>query len=161
MGFMLYRRHISAPARLVAIAVAGAMATACVTGGGNSYDRYSVGVPAEVFGGRLIGAEPVRLDGTQSGVGAVSGAAIGGALGSQIGGGRAENVAAGVGFALIGGLIGAALEEGATAQNAFRYTVELDDGRTISIVQADGHPIAQVGSRVRVEYGREVRVLPG
>lgn len=158
---MIAVRSISAPARLVALALAGAAATACATGGAYDYDRYAVGVPAEVYGGKLIGVEPVRIGGTRSGVGAVSGATIGGALGSEIGGGRAENVAAGVGLAVIGGLIGAAIEEDATSQSAFRYTVELDDGRTISIVQPDPGPVAAIGSRVRVEYGRAVRVLPG
>ncbi|MFQ5562188.1 MAG: hypothetical protein ACE5FO_01330 [Parvularculaceae bacterium] len=158
---MTFARLICAPARLAAIALAGAALAACAGGGAYDYDRYAVGVPAEVYGGRLIGVEPVRIGGTRSGVGAVSGAAIGGALGSEIGGGRAENVAAGVGLAVVGGLIGAAIEEDATSQDAFRYTVELDDGRTISVVQPDHRPVAAVGSRVRVEYGRAVRVLPG
>ena len=135
----------------------------CVTGA-NDYSRDNVGVPYEIVSGRLIGIEPVRINGSRTGLGAASGAALGGALGSRVGDrgryGR-TNVAGAIGFAILGGLVGAAIEEGATGGNGFRYTVELDDGREISVVQGDREPVTSVGSPVRVEYGRQVRVLPG
>ncbi len=156
------------PKRILMTALmAGALALGgCVTDA-NTYSRNSVGAVTETLAGRLIGVEPVRVQGTSSGVGAVSGAALGGALGSQVGRNRGYygrgggSVAAGVGFAILGGLVGAAIEEGATGGNGFRYTVELEDGRQISVVQRDKRPVGTVGSDVRVEYGRITRILPG
>jgi len=133
----------------------------CVSGlGGDDYGRYAVGVPASVYPGTLIGYEPVRIEGSRSGAGALSGAALAGGLGSTVGNSTAEGLAAGLGLAVVGGLLGAAIEEGVTGADGFRYTIELEDGRTIALVQADAAPVAPVGSRVRVEYGDRVRVLP-
>lgn len=151
--------------KLVAAALAGSMVlSGCVTDG-STYSRSDVGYATEVIPGRLIGIEPVRINGSNSGVGAVSGAALGGVLGSNVGRnrgyrGRGGNAAGAIGFAILGGLLGAAIEEGATGGNGYRYTIELDDGRQITVVQRDGNPVAEVGSNVRVEYGRTTRILP-
>ena len=144
--------RVSVPARqrsrgmkLLAAVMAGSMlATGCVTDG-NTYSRAAVGVPYEVYEARLVGVEPVRIDGRQTGLGAASGAALGGALGSRVGRnrgyyGRRTNVAGAIGFAILGGLVGAAIEEGASGGNGFRYTLELEDGRTITVVQGDREP---------------------
>ncbi len=138
----------------------------CVSGA-NDYDRAAIGVPYEIIPGRLVAIEPVNIRGRQSGIGAASGAALGGALGSRIGerrdyyGGNKTNVAGAIGFAILGGLVGAAIEDEATGGRGYRYSVELDDGRVISVVQGDRQPVGPVGAGVRVEYGRNVRVLPG
>lgn len=153
---------------MVALAAPLLLTAGCVTGA-NDYNRASVGVPSEIVNGRLVGIEPVRINGNRTGLGAASGAALGGALGSQVGRNRGyrgryrgnTNVAGAIGFAILGGLVGAAIEEGATGGNGWRYTIELDDGRTITLVQGDRDPIARVGEPVRVEYGRRVRVLRG
>jgi len=155
-------------ALVAALAAPLLLTTGCVTGA-NDYNRASVGVPSEIVKGRLVGLEPVRINGNRSGLGAASGAALGGALGSQVGRNRGyrgryrgnTNVAGAIGFAILGGLVGAAIEEGATGGNGWRYTIELEDGRTITLVQGDRDPIARVGEPVRVEYGRQVRVLRG
>ncbi len=141
------------------------MLSGCVTDA-NSYSRSNIGYATELVPGRLVGIEPVEINGTNSGVGAVSGAALGGVLGSRVGRNnrgyrRGGNAAAGIGFAILGGLVGAAIEEGATGGNGFRYTIELEDGRDITVVQQDKTPVASIGSDVRVEYGRITRVLPG
>ncbi len=145
-----------------AIAASTMLLSGCVTDG-NTYNRSSVGVPSEILAGRLVGVEPINVQGSNSGIGAISGAALGGALGSNVGRNRRYgrgNAAAGVGFAILGGLVGAAIEQGATSSNGYRYTVELEDGRIITVVQKDRNPVTDVGSNVRVEYGRFVRILP-
>jgi outer membrane lipoprotein SlyB len=48
-----------------------------------------------------------------------------------------------------GAVAGQAIEEKATRQDAWQFMVELDGGRTISIVQARDQSFA-VGERVRV-----------
>jgi len=152
---------------LAALLAAPALFVSGCVSGANDYDRAAIGVPYEIVPGRLVAIEPVNIQGRQSGIGAASGAALGGALGSRIGdrrdyyGGNRTNVAGAIGFAILGGLVGAAIEDGATGGRGYRYSVELDDGRVISVVQGDRQPVAPVGADVRVEYGRNVRVLPG
>lgn len=153
--------------KLVAAFLAGTMVLSGCATDSNTYSRNSVGVATQTTNGRLIGIEPVQVQGSNSGLGALSGAALGGALGSQVGNNRrgfrrgGGSLAAGVGFAILGGLVGAALEEGASGGDGFRYTIELSDGRQVSVVQRDKQPVGQIGGNVRVEYGRIVRVLPG
>ena len=169
MSTQISKRSSSLRRATLALALLGgaSLATGCVTDG-NTYSRYESGAVYETLTGRLIGVEPISINGTNSGVGAASGAALGGVLGSQIGRDRGfrrgyrsgGSVAGAVGFAILGGLVGAAIEDGATGGSGFRYTIELEDGREISVVQRDKNPVAPLGSDVRVEYGRTTRVLP-
>jgi outer membrane lipoprotein SlyB len=99
--------------------------------------------------GVLEALRPVRLEGTQTGIGAVSGAAIGGVAGSTVGHG-AGSVAAAIGGALLGGLAGNAIEKEATKANGIELTVRLDSGRTIAVVQEGSGAEFRPGDRVRV-----------
>jgi len=154
-------RSLPTAARLAGLVLAGAAVTGCATDlSGSGYSRSDVGVPAEVYRGRLLSVQKVELEGTRSGTGTAAGAIAGGALGSTVGGGSAERVAAGVAGAVIGGLIGSAAENATTRNAAFRYLIELQDGRTVSITQADDQPVAAPGQDVLVEYGSRVRVTP-
>ena len=149
---------------LVRAALIGMMslgAVACATSpAGNVYSARDAGVPSRIKTGTLVDVEPVTIQGDNRGVGAASGAVIGGAAGSQIGGGDEERIAAGVAGAVIGGVIGNAAERRARTQQGFRYTIDLDGEGLTTIVQADPAPVASPGSRVRVEYGSRVKVLP-
>ena len=86
-----------------------------------------------------------------SGGGAVLGAIIGGLVGNQFGGGsgKAAMTAAGV----VGGAVaGNAIEENnahAASGTAWRYRVELDDGRMATVTQYD-NPGFRPGSRVAI-----------
>lgn len=99
--------------------------------------------------GVVTALRPVMIEGTKSPVGGIGGAAIGAIGGSTIGGGRGSAVASILG-AIAGGLAGAAIEEGATAQNGVEITVRLDsNGRSLAVVQAADEPFG-LGDRVRV-----------
>lgn len=127
---------------------------------GDVYSPRDAGVPSRIEVGTLVDVEPVVIQGDANGVGAVSGAVLGGVAGSQVGGGDDERAAAGVAGAIIGGVIGQRVEKNARRQQGFRYTIDIDGEGLTTIVQADQQPVAAPGSRVRIEYGSRVKVLP-
>jgi outer membrane lipoprotein SlyB len=102
---------------------------------------------------------PVRIEGTRTIVGPAVGAAVGGLAGSEIGGGDEESAIGAIAGAVLGGLAGAAIEEGVTRQEGAAYTIRLNDGSLVNVVQA-GAPVAWPGQSVMIEYGERTRVMP-
>lgn len=84
--------------------------------------------------GTVIQVEPADAPAENTGVGAIGGAAVGGVIGSQIGGG-AGNIAAAVVGVIAGATAGSATEGALQNTSGLRYTVKLDDGRIMTIVQ--------------------------
>ena len=80
---------------------------------------------------------PVVVEGSQSGIGAVSGGVVGGIAGSSVGGSR-ESAAIGVIGAVAGGVIGNAMERAGTREAAVELLVQLRNGERRAIVQAQG-----------------------
>jgi outer membrane lipoprotein SlyB len=109
--------------------------------------------------GTVVAVRKVQIEGSQSGVGTVGGAAVGAIAGSAIGGGRGSAIASVLGG--IGGLVlGSKMEEGVTQTEGQELTVKLETGNTIAVVQAAGEQPLQVGERVRVLSSRdETRVV--
>lgn len=139
---------------LIPVALAG-----CASGkGSGDYGRAEARRVYEVKMGVVENVRAVKLEGTDSGVGPVAGAAVGGIAGSEVGHGKGSAVGAILG-AVAGGLAGAAAEEGITRKPGQEITVRLDSGRTIAVVQEDtGEPFAR-GDRVRIlESGGQARV---
>ncbi len=136
--------------------------TGCVeSSSGVVFSRDEARQAAEMYEGTVVDVRAGKLEGSQSGVGAIGGGAMGGAVGSTIGGGSG-NVVATVGGAVAGALIGNAVEKGATGSNALQITVKLDlNGKNIVVVQGTDIPFA-VGQRVRVvtHPGGKSRVQP-
>lgn len=102
---------------------------------GSSYSRSDARRVQTVRTGTVINVRQVEIEGTRSGVGAISGGAMGAVLGSFVGAGRG-NVLAIVGGGLAGAAAGAAAEEGITRQPGLEITVKMDNGETIAIVQS-------------------------
>ena len=144
---------------IVVAAVAASALAGCAGGlGSGDYERAEARRVYEVKMGRVESVRPVTLEGTKSGVGAVSGAVVGGIAGSEIGGGKGSAVGAVVG-AVAGGVGGAAAEKALTKKAGLEITVRLDNGRLLAIVQEDTGERFNVGDRVRVlERGGEARV---
>lgn len=142
-----------------ALALLPALLAGCASGlGGADYERTEARRVQEVKMGVVESVRSVKLEGTQSGVGAVAGGVVGGIAGSNVGGGKGSAIAATLG-ALAGGLAGAAAEEVATRKPGIEITVRLDGGRTIAIVQEDTGESFNPGDRVRVlESGGQARV---
>lgn len=124
---------------------------------GAVYSREEARSTATVKMGTIESVRSVKIEGTKSGVGAVTGAVVGGVAGSAIGHGKGSVVAAVVG-AVAGGLGGAWAEEKVTNDNGLELTVRLDNGGLLAIVQsADVQFYA--GDRVRLlEQGGVTRV---
>lgn len=100
--------------------------------------------------GRISDIERVYArDRGTSGGGAVIGAIIGGLLGNTIGKGDGRTAAT-VGGAVVGGLAGNAVErENNGGYNAYRFYVDLDDGRSAVVVQYE-NPGFRRGDRVMI-----------
>jgi outer membrane lipoprotein SlyB len=101
--------------------------------------------------GTVRDIDQVEMRQGNSGGGAVLGAIIGGVIGNQFGrgGGRAAATAAGV---VGGAVVGNNVEEGnarAASGYAWRFRVELDDGRWATVTQYD-NPGFHPGDRVLV-----------
>lgn len=156
--------HVSSPIRsaLGATALASVLLLgACASDlGVNDYNRQSIGQISRSDSGVVVSSRAIRIEGTQSGVGAAGGAALGGLAGSEIGGGRKSNTAGAIAGAIAGGLLGAAIEKNTTERNGFAYTVQLDrTGEYVTITQGGSNPIPN-GTPVWVEYGDRTRVVP-
>ncbi|WP_087108993.1 glycine zipper 2TM domain-containing protein [Parendozoicomonas haliclonae] len=127
---------------------------------GSNYDRLEARSMQTVQFGEIVEIELVRVDGTQSGVGALTGAAVGGIGGSTIGGGKGKSLAT-IAGAVAGGVLGNYAERKATETMAINMTVQLENGSYISVVQQEepGNSY-RVGDRVKVlSQGSSSRVV--
>lgn len=119
---------------------------------GSSYSRSQARGEMLVRMGVVEGVRPVQIEGSDSKVGTLAGAAVGGIAGSNVGGGSGQTVGAIVG-AVIGGIAGSAIEESATKKNGLEITVKLDNGQLIAVTQDADEGFA-VGDKVRVLSGQ-------
>lgn len=124
---------------------------------GSTVSAYGLGGAAHVSYGTIVGTRQVRVQGTQSGVGTLGGAAAGGLAGSFIGGDWRSNALAGIGGAIVGGLAGTAVERGVTGGTAIEFIVRQDRGGDIAVVQTNEEGL-QAGDRVVITRGDRVRL---
>ena len=127
-------------------------ASGCAPGvSGRSYGRDEALQAQDVRLGYVESVRPVEIEGTRSGVGAMSGSVLGSLAGSSIGKGTGE-IAGAIGGAILGGLAGAAIEENATRRPGQEITVELDGGRMVAVTQVADQQFYP-GDRVKVLTG--------
>lgn len=117
--------------------------------------------PPAIDRGIVLAAQPVDMADENLGVGGVVGAVGGGVAGGQIG--RASGqVAAVVVGAVAGEIAGTAAESALQDKSGLQYTLRLDDGRVVTIVQHRDRqdPVLASGQRVMVSTsGRKQRVV--
>ena len=141
-------------ALLSSLAAACAAATLLVAGcttdySGSAYDKDFVRQQHSIFHGVITRMDQAKIEGEAGLVGGAAGGILGAAGGSAIGGGSGNTIATAIG--LVGGAaIGAATQKKATTQSAYEFTVKLDDGRELSVVQTLGPDTFVVGQNVRV-----------
>jgi outer membrane lipoprotein SlyB len=123
----------------------------CASQSADVYSRSQAQRQLSVFYGTILVVDSVTIEGSQTGLGTVSGGVLGGIAGNTVGGGHGRALATAVG-AIGGALIGTAVEEGSTRKNGVEITVELDSGEVIAIVQ-EADDIYAVGDRVRIIRG--------
>ena len=132
--------------------------SACATSSPDTVSRNDAQRMSTVQDGTVVSVRAVAIDGSQSGVGAVTGAVVGGVAGSTIGGGRGSIVAGTLG-AVAGGMAGNAVERRATTEQAVEIIVELRNGERRAIVQAVGNETFLAGDPVTlVSSGGTTRV---
>lgn len=125
---------------------------------GSVYSREETRQVQNIRMGVVESVRTVKIEGSDSKVGAVAGGVVGGVVGKDIGGDGKSGVVGAVIGAVAGALAGSAAEELATRKDGLEITVKLDNGSLVAIVQeADEqfHP----GERVRLlESGGVTRV---
>jgi outer membrane lipoprotein SlyB len=89
---------------------------------------------AERLCGTVMSVNQVTIEGEPGPIGLLAGGATGAAVGQTIGSGRGRTAATVIGGAA-GALAGAAVEKKVTTKQGIEITVQLDDGRTVAIVQ--------------------------
>ena len=145
-------RLIEMTATVAMVLAAGLALSGCPASmSGGAYTRDQARQAQDVQLGYVENVRQVLIEGTRSGVGAVSGAALGGLAGSTIGQGRGQ-VAGAIGGAVLGGVAGSAIEENVTRQPGLEITVRLDNGRMVAVTQAADEPFYP-GDRVRLMTG--------
>ena len=113
---------------------------------GSTYSRADARAVQTVRLGTIESLRPVQIEGTRTPIGAIAGAAVGGIAGSGVGGGRGSSIAT-----VLGGVAGAAAEEGLTRSQGVEITVREDDGNLRAYVQeVDPAQQFRVGDRVRI-----------
>jgi len=90
----------------------------------------------------------VEIEGRRTAIGRIGGGLIGYELGRSIGSGSGSRIAGAAG-AVAGAVAGEAAEEALTRERGFEILVELEDGRSLVIVQPADQNFA-VGAKVRV-----------
>jgi outer membrane lipoprotein SlyB len=113
---------------------------------------------AQVQDGTVVAVRQVRVEGPQTGTGTAVGMVTGAVAGSNVGGYRDAPVFAFLG-AILGGVIGTAIERDAGTTNAVELIVQLRNGERVAIVQAKGQEEFRAGDPVMVvSQGRSARV---
>ncbi len=94
-------------------------------------------------------------------VGATAGAVIGAAAGQSATDSEVESGIAGVLGGLVGSAVGSAIGDAATRKDAIEVLLELDNGKTISIIQEESQYMFAVGQRIKIiKSSGKSRVLP-
>ena len=112
--------------------------------------------------GTVTQVEPADAPAENTGLGGASGAAVGGVIGSRFGGGAGAVAATVVGI-VAGAAAGSAIEASLLNASGLRYTLRLDDGRVMTIVQhrESNDRVIQPGERVAIHTsGWRQRVEP-
>lgn len=143
-------RSVAVVTLVAGLAVLGGCASSL---SGRAYERGQARAVQDVRIGVVEHVREVQIEGTKSRVGAGSGALIGAAVGSKAGKeGTVARAVGVVGGAVVGGIGGAAAEEGLTRQTGLEITIKIDGGPMLAITQAADEPF-YVGERVRVLTG--------
>ena len=140
--------------KLLFLAMLGTLllTSGCTTSqSGQVYSQGQAQKSLSVYYGTIIELREVTIEGSSSGAGTVIGGIAGGVAGSTIGSGRGRTLAA-LGGALAGAAAGSAVEKKSGTKAAMEFTIELDNGRLMAVVQEqDGY--YRVGDRVRLLQG--------
>lgn len=135
-----------------------ALLTACTTTSPDVVQRGDAQRLSSVQDAVVLSVRPVTVDGSQSGAGGLTGAAIGGIAGSSRSSG-AEQAVIGVVGAVAGAVIGNAIERSATREDAVEILLQLRNGERRAIIQATASETFNPGDAViLITTGGKTRV---
>lgn len=125
----------------------------------DTYSANSVGEVSSTEPATVLSAEVVNVEGgSGTNAGGLAGGAIGGVAGSTVGGGTRAHVIGAIGGAVLGSIIGNKAGTAASHQQAVRYVIKTDAGRTLTLVQGP-QPTFAVGQRVLLVQGDRARII--
>ena len=150
--------------RPVAYVLAATLLVAgCARSSTSTYESVDVGRTIETAQGSVVSSRVVQIKGETSAAGPIAGGALGAAgTGIAMGGSSSAGWAAIIG-AVVGAGIGYVAEQQMNNRDGIEYIVQMDDGRTVTIVQnREGtEPALADGTPVLVQYsGKYTRILP-
>ena len=122
-----------------------------------TYSDADIGRTAQVSYGVIVSMRPVTLQGRNSGIGTLGGAAAGATAGSFIGGDPRTQILGAIGGAILGGLTGRAVEGSASTGQAVEFIIREDSGQTVSVVQTNEEGF-QPNERVVLTRGARTRI---
>lgn len=121
---------------------------------GDVYSRHETRQAWDVRHGEVTDIDEVTIEGQRTALGRVGGGLVGYEVGRSIAGRGTSGRIAGALGGVAGAVAGQAVEEGLTRQDGLQITVQLDDGRSIAVVQAADQAFA-VGEKVKVYSRRD------
>lgn len=148
------------PSTLLLVTTALLLGACAGSKSGDVYTRDQVRQVQTFRVGIIEQLKDVRIEGTSTQIGAAAGTVVGGIAGSSTGDGKGSDVMRVLG-AVVGGVVGAAAEEGYTREDGIEFSILLEDGSRISVVQerSANDEAFNVGDKVRViESGGVVRI---
>ncbi len=151
---------MNTPSTLLLVASAMLLGACASSKSGDVYTRDQVRQVQTFRVGTIEQLNAVRIEGTGTQVGTAAGTVVGGIAGSSTGSGKGSDVMRVLG-AVVGGVVGAAAEEGYTREDGIEFSILLEDGSHISVVQEKSlnDKAFNIGDKVRViESGGVVRV---
>jgi len=130
----------------------------CSLHSGSTYERGEMGQPQSFSKGVIVSVRDVKIKGTESGVGAVSGAVMGGLGGSKVSEDPTISAIGAIGGAIVGGLAGAKAEELIMRDNASEFIIQPDVGEPFTFTQVNEEEL-KVGERVLIINSDKMRIV--
>jgi len=136
-----------------------AVLAGCATSSPDVVRRDDAQRQSVVYDAVLLSIRDVKIDGSQSGIGAATGAVVGGIAGSTVGGGRGSDVAAVLG-AIAGAAVANTIERANTTEAGEELLLQFSNGERRTIVQGKGQDQLRPGDAVVViQTGKRFRVV--
>lgn len=124
----------------------------------NTYDAADAGQVNRAVPGKIIAMRQIKID-ASSGLGGPTGVAAGAIAGSAIGGSPHVSILSGIGGAILGGVLGHAIDKGVGAKQGMEYVVKLKSGNVLTVAQGADLQL-RVGQQVYIIYGKQTRIVP-
>ncbi|AJC48540.1 hypothetical protein IB642_07120 [Allofrancisella guangzhouensis] len=127
---------------------------------GPSYSANSIGQVSQVEQGKIIDIQKVNIKG-QDNIGTQIGGFAGGLGGALAGGGSTlGRIAGSIGGAIVGGIAGGVTEKTLTSSEAYQFTIQLRDDKTIAVLQENDKNL-HIGDEVTILFaGNNTRITP-